>query len=215
MSSTPESAKDGQNHDLVAHGHYMFVDADVADIVVSDAAVNQILQLNTPDELLGRDVFQTPVVIRPDTVANGLELLAHRDSIRRLELVPEKTQEMYDKYHGYTARDDKAARLARQRELAVEVEKYFEHTRNFAFVRNMYPYNLPPDIKQYIAWMKQMDTPRIEAAKFIAQCLQKLDVSVDDTIIFERSLKTSVDRVRGSFPVYRHIHVWLVERGTV
>lgn len=210
MAISPESSGNSiicRSADLALINLQLLVDADVADVIVTDQFVAQVLLLNTPDEILSRDEFNVPEIIRPDNIPTSKELFSNRDRIRRLELVPEKTQDVYDKYHGYAK--DKSGRQARQTDLVREVEKFFTYANDFALVPNMYPHNLPLDIKEYIVWMRNMDTPRRDSARFIAQCIQKMDVPLDDLILFERSLKTAVQRVRGSFPVYRHIHMWI------
>ncbi len=177
---------------------HILVEEDVSGVTVADWEIDMVQTLNTPDEVLTREEFRRPTVIISQNMPNADALFGCREDIRMLRLVPNKLKPMYDWYHSHT-RD----------QLAHQVEEYFQHTTNFAFVRNMYPYDLPPGIDQYIAWMKNMDTPRPDTAIFIAQCARKLDVETYDLIVFERSLKTSVKMVRGSFPVYRHVHVWM------
>ena len=202
---------------------YMLIESDVSGISVAKWEVDMVQILNTPDDVLSRDTFAKPTVIFPSTYPDADSLFAEsekirlfpsaeslftaREDIRMLRLVPHKSRSMYKFYHGYANND--AEKLAHQAVLAQEVETYFEKTPNFAFVRNMYPYALPPGIDQYIAWMKKMDTPRRQTAEFIAKCVKKLDVEPYDLIVFERSLRTSVKMVKGSFPVYRHVHVWM------
>lgn len=182
---------------------------DLKDVVVPVSIIDEICRLNTPDEILDREIFNPPEIIRPASVSTSDELFARRAQIRVLTLVPEKTREMYDHYHGHAK--DEEGRQKQQLALAREVETYFNCNNNFAFVPNYYPYNLPLHVYQYIAWMKNMDTPRRDTAEFIAKCLNKLEIQTDNVIVFERSLKTTVQRVRGSFPVYRHVHVWIRE----
>lgn len=180
-------------------GATIITQVDVRQIAVPDLEIDQILALNTPDEILATEIFTKPTIIRPDTIPDSAALFAARDAVRNLQLVPNKTKEMYDWYHSHT-----------QEQLAQEVEVLFQQTENHILAPNGYPYALPLDIDQRIVWMKVWDTPRRDTAKFIAQCARIFGIDSSKYLIFERPLmKNKVPMVGGSFPVYRHVHMWI------
>lgn len=182
---------------------HIITETDIIDVQVDVEEVDLILNLNTPDTILQQSYFPEPVIILPDSVPDANSLLDHREQIRLLQYVPNKSPEMYRYYHLPST----------QQKILSEVESYFINSNKFAFVNNMYPYTLPPGVAQYIAWMKEMNTQRRDTAEFIAKCIKYLNVNLDIVIIFERPIaKTTVKMIKGSFPVYRHVHVWWQDR---
>ncbi|MCB1192396.1 MAG: hypothetical protein KDK90_18260 [Leptospiraceae bacterium] len=172
---------------------------DVAAISVSLMEVDSILSMNTPDELLVQSDFPQPTIILPQSIPDANSLFAHREDVRMLRYVPNKSPEMHKYYHLEST----------QAKMPTEVESYFLNSKNFAFATNMYPYTLPPEMVQYITWMKRLDTPRRDTAQFIAKCVKLLNIAVEKLILFERPInKTTVKMIKGSFPLYRHVHVW-------
>jgi hypothetical protein len=165
-----------------------------------EESIRSILDLMTPAEILTGSDFSLPEAIHPDEYCSFDKLLAARDRIRRLELVPIKDDEGYAFYHAQS-----------KESLVRMVEQYFVNGP-IVSVRNAFPYALPTDVGQWLMWLKDPSTSRNVIAERVKKMLERRNLTMNDLILFERPLHTKSKLVRGTFPEYRHIHVWLRER---
>ena len=155
------------------------------------AAIKEIL---TPQELLSLTEFPVPRVINHTTHLNFNSLWLHRNSIRTLQLLPHKTDEMRAHYQ------------AQNKNMLLQNLYDVMGNDDILFADNDFPYALPSDVKQQILWIRSID--EAELPFYLAIFLQYLDKTPSDLILFERSVATQTKMVRGTFPQMRHIHIW-------
>ena len=164
----------------------------VKDPTVTDG----ILSLLTPADVLERTEFELPEVIVPWNFPNFEALLARREDIRVLRLLPVKNDEEYKRYHDQS-----------KESLVSGVERYLAEGQ-IALAPNQFPYFMPDDTSQNIVWMRNPNTSNEDLARFLASLMRLFDVSLDRVIFFERPMQTTSKLVRGTLPQYRHIHMW-------
>ena len=164
--------------------------------VVKDPAMDGILGLLTPADVLERTEFELPEVIVPWKFPNFEALLARRDDIRTLKLLPVKNDEEYKRYHSESRED-----------LVRGVEGYLGG-EPIVLAPNQFPYFMPDDVLQNIVWMRDPNTSNNDLAQFLERVMRLLDVSLDRVILFERPMQTASKLVRGTLPQYRHVHIW-------
>lgn len=177
--------------------------------------LQQLQRTMTPLDVLSRESFEPPKVIHPKRYLNFNSLLLNRAAISRLELVPVKSDAMQAHYHSF---DREVLRAEVAKLVGSEV---------MLLAPNQFPYDLPADVEQHIVWFNQAEweldialkfddrhRSRTEWAQarmtcFIAQVMVKLELDLDDIICFERPLGITTKLVRGSFPHYKHSHLWI------
>ncbi len=170
--------------------------SDVEKVPPDAELTKKVLDLMTPPEILTRGEFEYPEVIIPGKYPDFNSLLKARDRIRRLELLPVKTEAEYARYHKQP-----------KEQLIGQVLDYLGDS-NLALAYNIYPYWLPGDLEQSMVWVKDPSTSENEIAEFIARCTRLYKTLPEELILFERPLKISTKIVRGTFPDLRHIHYW-------
>ena len=93
-----------------------------------------------------------PFIIFPDDFKNFEKLFLYRDDIKKLKLIPIKSDEMQRKYHNVS-----------KEELLNGINF---NGKNIILLENQYKYMLPEDIWQGIIWIKE-GTNETEVIKFI------------------------------------------------
>lgn len=174
-----------------------FLERDVENYNVSEGQVNQVLFRMTPIYTRRETDFQQTFQIRNEIFKNFDDLYEHREKIRHLILLPIKEQSK----RAYYATLDKH-RLSE--ELLLKMED-----STFMLSENDYPYEAPDDVQQYILWIKNKEESDITIAKFIAKTMKALKIDINAAILFERPINTSTPLVRGTFPLIRHMHLWV------
>jgi len=157
----------------------------------------QVLDLFTPPEVLENEVFDQPDVITPMNFPSFASLLAEREKIRKLQLVPVKDDFQYTLYHGQSPENLLESLLEKLGKEEIIIAK------------NDFPYFLPDDVDQNIVWLKAFVTPNQKIADYILKVLMERNVAPEKAIIFERPLATQSKLVRGTFRHLRHVHLWL------
>lgn len=170
---------------------------DVAGIIVDPRMIAKIQKLLTPQELLARTEFEPPEVITPPSYPNFVSLVAARERIRTLRLLPIKTEQEYVLYHAQPK--EKLVSLV-QEQLGGDI---------LALAPNQFPHFLPDDVQQNVVWMQNPEIDRGEVAKFISRCMQRLGLSTEDVILFERPRETQSPLVKPTLPGVGHIHFWM------
>jgi len=155
-----------------------------------------VSSLMTPKSVLSKKNFVRPFVIRPQEFPNFETLVAHRDEIRDLRLVPVKDEETHDRYNSI----DKDALMRDLLETMGE--------SRMVLMPNEFPYWLPEDVDQNIMWVKD-GTSDLDVAKFLGWLVQSFELPNEHIIIFERPFNVDAALVKGTFPLMRHIHVWV------
>lgn len=169
---------------------------DISNIPLNHPLSESIAQLMTPREILQLAEFSSPEVITPEKYPDFNSLLYVRQKIRDLKLLSIKTEEEYTRYHQYSI--DQLSGL---------VEGYLGPSR-LCFAPNLFPDNLPPDLEQYLIWIRNPTIRENDIAIFTTLVMQLLELSKDDVILFERPARINTRIVRGSFPQIRHLHFW-------
>lgn len=156
---------------------------------------------SVPPELLTKEEFERPELIKPDWFPNFESLWERRDDIRHLKLLPVKTDEEYNRYHASS-----------KEELVLMARKMIE-TTPLTLAPNEFRYWLPDDLNQHILWVREDVTDDLQIWEFLAKVVKKWDLKNEELIIFERTLKTKAKIVRGSLPEVRHLHFWTKKKG--
>ena len=168
------------------------------DFIDVDPDFSHTLQtLMTPHEVIRQREFPQPTPITLDIFPTFESLLTAHEDVRNLKLLPLKSDKEYKRYHNESPVS-----------LRIGVTSYFGES-NLAFAKNAFPYELPEDVLQGIAWIKKDSTPDGEVINFMARVLTYLKKRENDVILFERPLMTSARLVRGTMPAFRHIHMWI------
>lgn len=170
---------------------------DLSYLTVEARHIQTVSKLMTSKDILRQREFEKPHVINPFDYPDFASLLSKRHDIRNLKLVPIKTDEDYVKYHTYS-----------KTQLKTLVDSYYGNSL-MAFSENAFPYFLPKDVGQYIAWIKDDSLADSEVINFIAKLMNFFKKDENEVILFERPLMTSAKYVRGTMPVYRHVHMWI------
>lgn len=144
----------------------------------------------TPNSILIKEEHSQPYIIYPQDYNSFEDLYKKKDLIRNLELLPIKSEIMYQKYHN-----------SDQSELIKSIDF---STNNILFMENKFPYMLPEDVSQNIFWIKD-GTKQSEVLYCIYNKILEIGLEV---IIFERPNNIKTKLVKGSFPFIRHIHFW-------
>lgn len=169
---------------------------DLEDILVDCELIEQVLNLMTPPEILLEREFLRPGIIDPRIYPNFQSLMADRERIRHLELLPIKTDEEYVRYHEQV-----------KEELERQVKEVLGHSE-MAVAPNLFPYWLPDDLEQSLVWIANPNTKRVEVAGFIAKVMSVLRSTSDQVILFERPINIETKLIRGTFAEVRHVHFW-------
>lgn len=170
--------------------------SDVEGIPVDPILLAQIPSLMTPQQLLELTEFGNPQVITPDLYPNFETLVADREKVRVLGLLPIKTEYEYQRYK------------MQPRDQLLERVKGYLGDESIALAPNVFPYALPADLRQYLVWVRDHDVAEVAVNEFIAKAMTVHSLTPRDLILFERSTRTRARIVRGTFPEYRHIHFW-------
>lgn len=133
--------------------------------------------------------FEKPLIISPMIYDSFEKLYDNRQQIIELKLVPIKHDNMHKIYHEVD-----------HNFLAEELRQRFEKNEIF-LLDNKFPYWLPEDINQQIIWINH-NTDNLRVFNFLNT------LSNQKAIVFERPLNVKTPLVKGSFPLYRHIHFW-------
>jgi hypothetical protein len=169
--------------------------SDVEGLIIPRKLVLKVDELMTPRELLAATEYPEPKMILPSEFPDFNSILCRKESVRRLELLPIKDPEEYDRYH------------AQPRQLLLDAVKGYLGPDSMACATNRYPYWLPKDLDQYLVWTKGDVTDR-DLTRFIAKVIHLKKTPIEELILFERPTKTSMKLLRGTFSEYRHIHLW-------
>ncbi len=158
--------------------------------------VDQIQSLMTPEELLNETRFENPEIIVPEIYPDFDSLLAERDRIRTLRLLPIKDDENNAYYH------------SQPKEQLVNTIHGYTKEGPFALKDNSYPYLLSKDVGQQVLWIRDRQAPRRLIAESLVGYVQDTGLGIEDIILFERSKKAETSLVRGTVSEVRHVHVW-------
>lgn len=124
-------------------------------------------------------------------------MVAARERIRTLRLLPIKTEQEHVLYH------------AQPREKLIGLVQNQLGGDTLALAPNEFPHFLPNDIQQNVVWMQNPDIKRGEVAQFIARCMQRLGLSTEEVIFFERPRETQSALVKPTLPGIGHVHFWM------
>lgn len=169
---------------------------DLLSTPVSLETIAIVSRLMTPKSILEQTAFEQPIAIAPYIYHSFSELVADREMIRHLKLLPVKSSEARAFYH------QQPKDLLYSRVLSYLGES------PIALASNGFPDMLPDDVGQFLVWIRNHEVSDEQVVQFIAQCMEKLNLSEEDLILFERSRKTTQPLVRGTFAEMRHIHFW-------
>ncbi len=146
--------------------------------------------LLTPSSVLNKKEHKKPYILLPKDFKCYDDILKYRNMVRDLELVPIKSDEIYEKYH------------------SIDTEKLLKSIdftdSPILFQKNEFPYLLPNDVEQYLIWIQKGTSEKL-VLKFLQSKINKYGYNV---ILFERPLNIKTELVKGSFPLIRHIHFW-------
>jgi hypothetical protein len=151
----------------------------------------------TPQEILDMESFSSKPIL-PEIFPTVESVLARRGSIKHLDLLPIKTDEMRAHYNSLDK--DK---------LAADVLIQLGSSRMFC-QENKFPYLLPKELVQLIVWVKNRNEPREEVAKFILQVVEARGFKLSNLILFERPQLEHGRLVKGTLPQIRHVHLWSI-----
>ncbi|OGD64030.1 hypothetical protein A2160_04540 [Candidatus Beckwithbacteria bacterium RBG_13_42_9] len=155
-----------------------------------------VLNLMTPGEVLVQ-IEHEPEIIDPTRYLSFDSLLNARESIRNLRLVPRRSDEIQKAYE----------QMGRNDFLNI-VRNHYLNGSVLAFVRELFPSDLPPDTGQYVFWIKESDLDNFTIAQHLAEVMETFGLGINDVILFERSRVTQTEFVKAAIPEFRHIHVW-------
>ena len=170
--------------------------SDISDLKVDPKLILDVHRLMTPCDMLAQIDFAQAMAIAPYQYFSFTDLLADRELIRNLRLLPVKSSADRAFYHAQP-----------KDELFRRVLGYLGDS-DIALAKNAFPDMLPEDVGQYLVWVRDQQIREVEVLQFIAGCMQKLELTSEDLILFERSRNTNVPLVRGTFAEMRHIHFW-------
>lgn len=170
--------------------------SDLKEISLDIRLFKEVRDIMTPDEIFDITEFEKPEVITPYLYPDFDSLLLERNRIRRLQLVPIKSEEEYQWYHKQPP------------ELLASLVLDCLGDSPLALAPERFPNFLPEDVGQYMVWARDMETTKNDAAEFTTKCMQLLGLDTTRVILFERPLNIQTRLVRGSFPAIRHIHFW-------
>lgn len=187
----------GYNPDVEINGQRIIRPSDLTGIEIDSASLGEIRALMTPKKLLEQTEFEAPYQITPDIFPSFGRLLARREYIKNLKLLPIKTAEDRSSYHTIP-----------QESLEQSVADFLAQ-EDIALGPNRYPYSLPPDLNQLIVWIKDSMVEEERIIEFLAKAKMALKVEPNKLILFERPKKTQSPMVKGTLPQYRHIHFWI------
>jgi len=151
----------------------------------------------TPQEVLEQTEFPQVFPILPERFPTFDDLVKWRFHIRDLIILPVKSDEM----RAYYKTLDKES-------LAKDLHKIIGDSR-FLLRENEFPYMVPENTSQYIIWIKNQNETRESVAEFIKMTAIDNKWDLEDVILFERPLGISTKLVRGTFPLIRHVHLWV------
>lgn len=169
---------------------------DVSSVPVDEAFVERIQGYLTPDEMLGQAEFGIPRLIGPQSYSSFDSLIAVRDQIRTLQLLPVKTDDCYARYKAMP-REELVGRVAQLLDGDI-----------FALAPNEHPHDLSADVWQGVAWIRDPDTSARLVATFIAKSMRALGVADNDFISFQRPPLASAKLTRPTMPGIPHVHFW-------
>lgn len=169
---------------------------DVSRVPNDSGLTKEIADLMTPEEVLRSQEFVVAEPISLIDFPTFGSLVSERERIRRLTLLPVKSEVDNIRYHHLP------------KELLIQQVEGNLGDSPFALAYNLYRYYLPDDLTQRMLWMRDPKKDVEEIAGFMAKCSNLLNVSPEDLILFERPLNISTRLVRGTFPEFRHIHYW-------
>ena len=170
-------------------------------IIVDSSDVNAMYSLMTPPAVLSQNIHEREI-ISPVLYPSFNALREQRDRIRDLKLVPKRSDGVQEDY----LRLDKTFFLSLVRD-------HYLRNSPVSFVKELYPTDLPPDVRQSVIWINEQMVDNRQVAEFIAKIIKLLRLTQDDVILFERSRTTATDYVKVAVPEYRHIHMWTRYQG--
>lgn len=136
-------------------------------------------------------------IISTKRYPNFNSLLVQRERIRRLELLPAKSQLEHERYH--KVRDSGILLSSLKQQLT---------GHQVLVLHNAFPYDLPRDLKQLIVWYES-GVNRELLTRAVELQLRQEELEERDVILFERSRQLTQPFVRPSFPHVNHLHLWL------
>ena len=170
---------------------------DLKEFSCPDIERRKIKGLLTPPSILKQTEFPEAEIIAPIPIgrfSNFESILAEREKIKNLKLLPVKQKEDRENYNAI-----KHTLISQVRELM--------GNHKIAYSENQFPYSLPPDTVQGLIWIQQ-GFVGYQVSQFITRLLKALKVTPDQVVIFERPKNTTSSLVKGTFPEVRHIHIW-------
>ena len=170
---------------------------DLYDVEVTEGQINQILFKMTPIEIRQRSHFDKAFQIRREIFGSFDELYKYREDIQELILLPVKEDSKRAFYNSL----DKNELL----------KKLLMGMKNdlIMIALNEYPYEAPDDVEQYLVWVREAQTDDFIIASAIAKFIRQAGLESNHVILFERPIKTDTALVHGTFPLLRHIHLWI------
>jgi hypothetical protein len=156
-----------------------------------------IAKLLTPKSITEMTSFEDPILILPTNgFTDHVSILERRDDIQNLRCLQVKSNEMHLHYHQFEQQD-------LLKNLLEEMG-----TEPFILKENDFPYLLPSEIKQYIAWYQPYVTDA-ELIRYLAQVVLVFNLDLNKLILFNRPMGTKVKYIKPSFPVLGHVHFWM------
>jgi len=165
-------------------------------IVVDIDKISQVMALMTPSDIRDQSEHTCTTITALDCPTFDF-LMQMRQGIRNLGIVPLRAALIQHDYD----------RMTKETFLWVVRYCYLDKTL-IALVKELYPYDIPSEVGQYIVWVRDSSVSDYAIAEFIAKIILISDLTVDDMILFERSKATKTHFVQAAIPEFRHIHMW-------
>jgi len=166
-------------------------------MVISPTTVSAVARLMTPIDARTQPI-RFPDIITPLQYPNFDALLGKRPFIQSLRLVTQRPKPIQTQYKSVDA----------ARFVDMVNRHYLINGSPISIVSELFPSDLPPDVRQRVIWVRDDNRPDDEVASFITRIMFLDGLGVDDIILFERSRIPKIPFVSVSVPSIRHIHMW-------
>lgn len=167
---------------------------------IDPTTTGEVADLLTPQEVL-EQVWHEREIISVERYPTFDALLQARERIRKLELVPIRSEQSQAAY----------AAISKEDFLRFVLEHYLGQSE-MALVTELYPSDLSSDVDQRVLWIRDAHIDDGAIARFIAIALSVNRLTLNDVILFERSRHSNTEFVRAAVPELRHIHMWTRKR---
>lgn len=158
--------------------------------------IAQVSSLMTPKAII-ESPGQQVETINPAEFPKFDALLAERASIRDLRLLPGRTPIVQAEYNRMPVNI-----------FSFIVKRVYVDRSLISLTDELYPYNLPSDVSQYVVWMHPELRTDYYVSSFIARVISSWGLTVNDIIMFERPRVAGSREIRAAFLDFRHIHLF-------